>query len=126
MKNLILFFTFYIISGTIYSQNSYTEQRTSLEMLVNNVFAIDDKSVLYLVAKEDYGFFTKISKKSSSREDALETVFEVAECKNCKLEIKEEAADPVDYIYKNIEMNDVYVINKLKDNYVIELFRSDE
>ena len=102
---------------------SYQENYYAINMAFDMTIAKGFK-VIIISAKEDYelqmsfGNEIDLEKKTNS-------AFESVDCRSCRLVSSHLSKEPIKEIFDDIEYQDVYVIQKLENDYKIDLYQGD-
>jgi hypothetical protein len=128
MKLLTIILLTFISSNAI-SQSSYQEHKSVAEVAFDITFEVPEKNGVtqkyVLSAKEDFEITTQ-NGPFKTLSTLLEKAFRLADCDNCEKVSEEIMIDPITYIFRNIEYQDVYFVEKHKKGFKVIRYQPKE
>lgn len=119
---IIIFLLFTCTLSSSYAQIEDPKDKTTIQMWFDMTLG-GRESAQFILGSTSDGMHSAMVPDSTKRESKLPEVLKAADCEDCPLLQSLRTDDPLDFVYKNFRLNDVYLITNFKEEYLVRLYR---
>jgi uncharacterized GH25 family protein len=125
MKFKFLIALLFVSFQSVAQLSSYQDSKVKVQVAFDMAMKSSDKMHFIISAKENYEVQLLFGQESERIEEMKAKAMQASNCLNCKLILTTKVRKPLDYIFKNIEESDVFILYKIDDNYYnLEYYKS--